>query len=186
MRIITGKLKGRQFTIPKGLDVRPTTDRTKESIFNLIEARVFMEGTIILDLFAGSGSLGFEAISRGSKHVTAVEVDPDNVKQIEKTATQFGIDKQMRIVCSDVQRFLDGIATPHHFIFCDPPYDYPFMDDMVEQILSDNWLTDEGWLMLEHDKYKDFTDHPHCSFSKAYGRTIVSIFEKHPVDSKSE
>ena len=63
MRIITGKLKGRHFTIPKGLDVRPTTDRTKESIFNLIEARVFMEGTIILDLFAGSGSLSYEAIS---------------------------------------------------------------------------------------------------------------------------
>jgi 16S rRNA (guanine(966)-N(2))-methyltransferase RsmD len=184
MRIITGKLKGRQFTIPKGLDVRPTTDRTKESIFNLIESRVFMEGTIILDLFAGSGNLGFEAISRGTKHVTSVERDAQNVKQIEKTAKEFGIENQMRIVCSDVQKFLNGMATPHHFIFCDPPYDYPFMDDLVDQILSQNWLTEEGWLILEHDKYKDFKDHPNCTFSKAYGRTIVSIFQKHPVDSK--
>ncbi len=184
MRIITGKLKGRHFNIPKGLDVRPTTDRTKESIFNLIEARVFMEGTQILDLFAGSGNLGFEAISRGARHVTSVELDAQNVKQIEKTAADFGIDDQMRIVCSDAQRFLNGMAIPYHFIFCDPPYDYPFMDELIDQVFKENWLTDEGWLILEHDKYKDFTDHPKCTFSKAYGRTIVSIFQKHPVDSE--
>ncbi|MBO6584607.1 MAG: 16S rRNA (guanine(966)-N(2))-methyltransferase RsmD [Gracilimonas sp.] len=184
MRIITGKLKGRNFNIPKGLDVRPTTDRTKESIFNLIEARVFMEGTQILDLFAGSGNLGFEAISRGARHVTSVELDPQNVKQIEKTAAEFGIDDQMRIVCSDAQRFLNGMAIPYHFIFCDPPYDYPFMDELIDQVFEENWLTDEGWFILEHDKYKDFTDHPKCTFSKAYGRTIVSIFQKHPVDSE--
>ena len=184
MRIITGKLKGRQFNIPKGLDVRPTTDRTKESIFNLIEARVFMEGTIILDLFAGSGSLGYEAISRGAKHVTAVELDPQNAKHIEKIARDLGIDDQMRVVCSDVQRFLDGMATPHHFIFCDPPYDYPFMEEIIEQVLSEGWLTEEGWFFLEHDKYKDFSDHPNCTFTKAYGRTIVSIFQKNPEESE--
>lgn len=184
MRIITGKLKGRHFSIPKGLDVRPTTDRTKESIFNLIEARVYLEGTIILDLFAGSGNLGFEAISRGTKQVTAVEHDPDNVKAIEKTAEKFEIEDQMRVVCADVQQYLNGMAVPHHFIFCDPPYDYPFMDELIELVLTKNWLTEEGWLMLEHDKYKDFTDHPNCTFSKAYGRTIVSIFQKHPNDSK--
>ncbi len=183
MRIITGKLKGRHFNIPKGLDVRPTTDRTKESIFNLIEARVFMEGTIILDLFAGSGNLGFEAISRGAKHVTAVELDPQNAKHIEKTAKQFDIEDQMRVVCSDVQKYLEGMPVPHHFIFCDPPYDYPFLDEMIDQVFEQNWLTDEGWFFLEHDKYKDFTNHPNCTFSRAYGRTIVSIFQKQPVDS---
>ncbi|MDR9416764.1 MAG: 16S rRNA (guanine(966)-N(2))-methyltransferase RsmD [Gracilimonas sp.] len=184
MRIITGKLKGRSFSIPKGLDVRPTTDRTKESIFNLIEARVFMEGTIILDLFAGSGSLGYEAISRGAKHVTAVEIDPQNAKQIEKTAKEFEIDNQLRVVCADVMRYLDGMATPNHFIFCDPPYDFPFMEDIVDKVITENWLTEEGWLFLEHDKYKDFSDHPNCTFSKAYGRTIVSIFQKHPEESE--
>lgn len=184
MRIITGKLKGRNFSIPKGLDVRPTTDRTKESIFNLIEARVYLEGTLILDLFAGSGNLGFEAISRGTKHVTAVEHDPDNVKIIEKNAVKFEIKDQMSVVCADVLQYLNGMAVPHHFIFCDPPYDYPLMDELIELVLTKNWLTEEGWLMLEHDKYKDFTDHPNCTFSKAYGRTIVSIFQKNPKDSK--
>ena len=71
MRIITGSLKGRRFEIPKGLNVRPTTDRTKESMFNKIEAYKFIEGTRVLDLFAGSGNLGFEAISRGAREVLA-------------------------------------------------------------------------------------------------------------------
>ena len=96
----------------------PLPIETKESIFNLIEARVFMEGTQILDLFAGSGNLGFEAISRGARHVTSVELDAQKrKKQIEKTAADFGIDDQMRIVCSDAQRFLNGMAIPYHFIF---------------------------------------------------------------------
>ena len=67
MRIITGTLKGRRITIPKGLDVRPTTDRTKESIFNKIEVYKYLDGATVLDLFGGSGNLGFEAISRGQK-----------------------------------------------------------------------------------------------------------------------
>ena len=85
MRIITGKLKGRQIKIPKGLDVRPTTDRTKESIFNKIEVYKYLEGSVILDLFGGSGNLGFEAISRGAKSVTFVDLNPRNISLIENT-----------------------------------------------------------------------------------------------------
>lgn len=184
MRIITGKLKGRRFNIPKGLDVRPTTDRTKESIFNKILAYKYIENSVILDLFGGSGNLGFEAISRGAKSVTFVEIDPDNVKLIEKTAKDFEIEDQIRTVVSDVQRYLNGMPIPYDFIFCDPPYDYEWMGEMIAQILENNWLKEDGWFILEHDKYHNYDDHPHCFFSKAYGRTTVSIFEKQPVDSK--
>jgi len=121
MRIITGKLKGRRITIPKGLDVRPTTDRTKESIFNKIEVYKYIEGATVLDLFGGSGNLGFEAISRGAKSVTFVDLNPKNIGLIEKTATEFGVETQARTVVSDVQRFLNGMPIPYDFIFCDPP-----------------------------------------------------------------
>lgn len=184
MRIITGKLKGRRFNIPKGLDVRPTTDRTKESIFNKILAYKYIENSVILDLFGGSGNLGFEAISRGAKSVTFVEIDPGNVNLIEKTAKEFEIDDQIRTVVSDVRRYLTGMPVPYDFIFCDPPYNYEWMEEMITQILENNWLKEDGWFILEHDKYHNYDDHPHCFFSKAYGRTTVSIFEKHPVDSK--
>ncbi|MBO6522629.1 MAG: 16S rRNA (guanine(966)-N(2))-methyltransferase RsmD [Balneolaceae bacterium] len=184
MRIITGKLKGRRFDIPKGLDVRPTTDRTKESIFNKIEVYKYIEGSVILDLFGGSGNLGFEAISRGAKSVTYVELDPKNVQHIEKTAEGFGIENQIRTTVADVRQYLDGMSIPYDFIFCDPPYNYEWMEEMITTLLEDNWLKEDGWFILEHDKYHNYKDHPHCFFSKAYGRTTVSIFEKHPVDSK--
>lgn len=184
MRIITGKLKGRKIHIPKGLDVRPTTDRTKESLFNVIEARTYIEGTTVLDLFGGSGNLGFEAISRGAKLVTFVELNVHNAKLIEKTAEQFDVANQVRTVASDVQHFLSGVASPFDFIFCDPPYQYEWMHEMIAQILNNNWLKEDGWFVLEHDKRHNFKKHPHCFFSKAYGRTTVSIFHKQPVDSK--
>lgn len=184
MRIITGKLKGRRIHIPKGLDVRPTTDRTKESIFNVIEARLYIEDSQVLDLFAGSGNLGFEAISRGAKRVTAVEKNPKNAKQIEKTADQFGVSDQIRVITADVLQYLNGMAVPHQFIFCDPPYEYPFMEEMIDTVLTSNWLSEDGWFILEHDRKHRFEQHPHCFFSKPYGRTIVSIFQKQPVDSE--
>lgn len=180
MRIITGKLKGKHFDIPEISDIRPTADRVKESLFNLLDARYFMEGTLILDLFAGSGNLGFEAISRGSKRVTSVEADSNNTKQIEASAEELGISEQVRVVCSDVQQFLTGMAIPYHFIFCDPPYDYPLMEEIVDAVFAENWLAEEGWLFLEHDKYKDFSDHPKFAYSKTYGRTVVSIFQHKP------
>jgi 16S rRNA (guanine(966)-N(2))-methyltransferase RsmD len=183
MRIITGKLKGRRFSIPKGLDVRPTTDRTKESIFNKIEVYKYMDGSTVLDLFAGSGNLGFEAVSRGAKSVAFVEMNPKNCALIEKTAAEFGVEPQVRTNTADVQRYLSGKAISYDFIFCDPPYNYEWMEEMITHILENNWLQEDGWLILEHDKYHNYKEHPHCFFSKAYGRTTVSIFEKHPVDS---
>jgi 16S rRNA (guanine(966)-N(2))-methyltransferase RsmD len=183
MRIITGTLKGRRFSIPKGLDVRPTTDRTKESMFNKIEAFKYIEGSNILDLFGGSGNLSFEAISRGASHVTCVEMDPANVKHIERTAAEFEVENRIRTVVSDVRNFLELPHNGYDIIFCDPPYNYEWMEQMIAVILENNWLNEDGWFMLEHDKYHNYKKHPHCFFSKAYGRTTVSIFLKHPVDS---
>ena len=184
MRIITGKLKGRRIHIPKGLDVRPTTDRTKESIFNKIEAYKHIQGSVVLDLFGGSGNLGFEAISRGAKSVTFVELSQKNVRHIENVASEFGVEGQIRTNVDDVQSYLNGMAIPYDFIFCDPPYEYAWMEKMIAQILENNWLQEEGWFILEHDKYHKYKEHPHCFFSKAYGRTTISIFEKYPLDSK--
>jgi 16S rRNA (guanine(966)-N(2))-methyltransferase RsmD len=117
MRIITGKLKGRRFHIPKGQDVRPTTDRTRESMFNKIEAFKYLEGATILDLFGGSGSLGFEAISRGARSVTYVDINPRNITLIEKVAAEFEVDHQITTVVADVQKYIAGLAIPHDFVF---------------------------------------------------------------------
>lgn len=176
MRIITGLLKGRQIHIPKTLNVRPTSDRTKEGLFSIIEARKYIRNANVLDLFAGSGNLGIEAISRGARQVLFVDNDRRNIRHIEKLADDFEISSQVRTAVSSVEDFLDGVPLPYDIIFSDPPYEYPLMHEMINTIVTDGWLNENGWLILEHDKRHDFREHEHCAYVKAYGRTIVSIF----------
>lgn len=177
MRIITGKFKGRTIPVPKTGLLRPTSDRAKEALFSVIDARTYFDGTRVLDLFAGSGSLGLEAISRGAASCLFVDIEPNHTKHIEKLAHQFGIEDQIRTLTMEVEPFLQTNAGAFDFIFCDPPYDYYDMPGLVETVLSDEWLKEDGWFILEHDKTHDFEPHEHCVFSKAYGRTVVAIFK---------
>ena len=176
MRIITGTLKGRQINIPNTLNVRPTAARTKEGIFGILDARKYIRDTKVLDLFAGSGSLGVEAISRGASQVLFVDSDRRNIRHIESVSREFEIEDQVRTVTSPVEKFLEGMPLPYDIIFADPPYDYEHMHEMIETITTDGWLAEGGWLLLEHDKRHNFTDHPHCAYYKEYGRTHASIF----------
>lgn len=176
MRIITGKFKGRTLTIPKTDKVRPTSDRTKEGIFSVIAARRYFDNLRILDLFAGSGNLGIEAISRGASHCTFVDDEPMHISHIQKTISSFGIEKSVQTLVMDTEDFLEKNSSRFDLIFADPPYDYYAMQELPDIILQKDILADDGWLILEHDKHNEFDDHPHCVFSKAYGRTIASIF----------
>lgn len=177
MRIITGTLKGRKINIPKTLDVRPTTDRVKESIFAVIESHLYISDCAVLDLFAGSGSLGFEALSRGAKSAFFVDHNRSNVKHIEKLANDFELPEQTTTTTLDVKHFLDGPAMPFDLIFSDPPYKYEHIEETVETILNKGWLKPHGWLVLEHSKFLDFSKHPNLLQAKKYGRTYVSFFE---------
>lgn len=182
MRIITGTLKGRKIHIPNTLEVRPTSDRTKEGIFSIIDAHKYIRDSRVLDLFAGSGNLTIEAISRGAAQAICVDNDRRNIQHINKIAEDFDIAGQVRTAGIAVEDFLQGPAVPYDFIFSDPPYDYPLMHEMVSDILSKGWLQEHGWLILEHDKRHDFSDHEKCIIIKNYGRTTVSIFTPNPED----
>lgn len=177
MRIITGSLKGRKLEVPEGAVTRPTTDRVKESMFSMLETRKGLRDMVVLDLFAGSGSLGFEAVSRGASSVTFVEHHPGAGAQLRKTATAFKVEKQVQVISAPVEQFLRQPATKaYDIIFSDPPYEFPFMVAMVETVLTGNWLKPGGWFLLEHDTRHNFTEDPRCVSSRPYGRTIVSVF----------
>lgn len=176
MRIITGSLKGRKIPVPESGEVRPTADRTKEAIFSVIAARRYFEGCRVLDLFAGTGNLGFEAISRGADHVHFVEQNATLVKAIESLAESFGVRSRITTVARPVDEFLRGSPEPFDLIFCDPPYELPGMERMVDTLLEKGWLREDGWFVLEHDKRHDFRSRPGCFHSRAYGRTTVTIF----------
>jgi 16S rRNA (guanine966-N2)-methyltransferase len=179
MRIITGSLKGRTIPVPKTGLLRPTSDRAKEGIFSVIDARTYLENTRILDLFAGSGNLGFEAISRGASTCLFVDREIKHCRHIEDLSKKFEIADQVQTLTSDIELFLEKNSHGQFdFIFADPPYDYFMMVEMIDTILTDNWLKEDGWFILEHDKRHNFKEHDHCVYSKAYGRTIASIFKK--------
>ncbi|MGF1670485.1 MAG: 16S rRNA (guanine(966)-N(2))-methyltransferase RsmD [Balneolaceae bacterium] len=182
MRIITGTLKGRKIPVPDTGLLRPTSDRTKEGIFSALASRIFFENRTVLDLFAGSGNLGFEAISRGASSVIFVDSETDHLKHIEKLALSFGVEKQIQPVISTVEDYLDKTGKSFDIIFADPPYDYYAIKDLPDIILKNGWLQNDGLLVLEHDKRVQFSEHKKCIYSKAYGRTIVSIFQADTVD----
>lgn len=185
MRIITGRLKGRKIPTLRGEEIRPTSDRTKEGMFGVITARRDFDGLHILDLFAGTGNLGFEAISRGAATVTSVEENADAGRLINQTAEKFGIADQVHVAPFPVEHYLQGTPRPFDIIFADPPYDLPDMPGLVDLIVNEGWLKEDGWLILEHDSRHDFTTHPHCVFSKPYGRTIVTIFLSYPIPDEA-
>lgn len=186
MRIITGTLKGRPIKLAKQAETRPTADRTKESMFGIIDARRYFDNLTVLDLFSGSGNLAFESISRGARSAVVVEHNPNCIASIEQNAENFGISNQIMTIRADVMTYLQSPSTGYDLVFADPPYDLPELPELPAMIIENGWLSDDGWFILEHDARHDFADHPHVVFAKPYGRTVVTIFLSHPVAASEE
>ncbi len=124
MRIITGIYKGRHFEIPRSFKARPTTDFAKENIFNVLRGYMELEGTTALDLFAGTGSISLELVSRGCDKVISVEADRDHANFIRQCFKKLGTEQDI-LIRGDVFRFLKSCHQQFDFIFADPPHDLP-------------------------------------------------------------
>ena len=177
MRIISGKYKGRRIFPPKGLPVRPTTDMSKEALFNVLNNHFSFEGLKILDLFAGTGNISFEFASRGSTPITSVDADFGCVKFIKQVATEY--DFNIAATKSDIFTFLERNKATYDIIFADPPYalDQKTFDKIVLQVFEKNTLQEDGMLVIEHSKYTKLDHLIHFSFKKSYGGSIFSFFE---------
>lgn len=175
MRIIAGQLKRRLLKAPKGHLTRPTTDRVKESLFNMLENRLELHGADVLDLFAGTGSLGLEAISRGAVAVTFVESDPVVLKYCRENAIGLDVEEACVFFQSDAVAFVKSYQGPlFDVVFADPPYELDALPRLPDYILP--MIKPGGAFVLEHDQRHAFDDHPWHDTSRAYGRTSVSIF----------
>ena len=175
MRIISGSLRRRSIAVPPGIDVRPTTDRVREAIFNMLVGRVDLHAAYVLDLFAGSGALGLEAISRGASKVTFVEKSPVVAGIIRENVSRFGVEASTDIRVQGVTEFLARYEGPSFdVVLADPPYDFDAVHDLPDQLLG--LVADDGLLILEHDGRYDFDDHEAIVVHRSYGRTRVSLF----------
>ena len=175
MRIIAGSLRGRRLNPPVSLPVRPTTDMARESLFNILENYMDFEEVNALDLFAGTGNISYELVSRGCPKVTAVDQDFGCVKFIRETANKL-VMNELIVVRSDVFRFLSNHKMKYQLIFADPPYDCEHYGELVRLVFDNNLLTDDGMFVLEHDKYIHFNDHPHFMEQRHYEKVNFSFF----------
>lgn len=179
MRIIGGRLKGRKFYPPaKNWPTRPTTDYSKEGLFNILQNNFYFEDLKVLDLFGGTGNHSYEFISRGCTDVTYVDKFGGCVAFVKKTTAALNITDYIKIVRGDVFKFIAQAYEQYDYIFAGPPYGLPTIDTIPDLILNKDMLKDEGWFVLEHNPNHNFSNHPHLMQERKYGETIFSIFTK--------
>ena len=176
MRIISGKFKGRRIQVSNKITARPTTDFAKEGLFNLLNNRIDFEDIRVLDLFAGTGSIGIEFISRDCRNVIAVEQSEKHGAYIRKVCEELKIEN-LTIIKTDVFRFLPTCNTKFDVIFADPPYELKNLAEIPDLIFRYGLLDDEGILILEHSAKDAFDSHPNFTFHRNYGNVNFSFFE---------
>jgi 16S rRNA (guanine966-N2)-methyltransferase len=173
MRVISGNLKSRIINVPKSIkNLRPTTDRARETLFNILAVRIPLEEKTILDLYCGSGSFGIECISRGSSKCYFVDMYPKTAKD---NITNLGIDAYSTVVKNDSVRFLrTNPEIVFDLAFADPPYDYKEYDKLIDEFAKHRKI-----LILEHsEKFIPNEKHQSCLFlRKVIGISIFSFFD---------
>lgn len=176
MRIISGKYKGRLINSPKGLPVRPTTDRTKEALFNILTHTYEIQDKQVLDLFAGTGGVSLEFLSRGAASVTCVDIHPKCIQAIEALARAFGVSSQTKIIRQDVTRYVSETSYRYDIIFMDPPYEMNHIEGIIQTVRMRNLLAENGVLIVEHSSLKSFEREEGFDEVRQYGSSSVSFF----------
>ena len=178
MRIITGKFKGRSLSTVRDLSVRPATARVKAAIFNMLQNRLSLQDAAILDLFAGSGNLGFEALSRGAKRVSFIDDNRQVLNGIRSNAQMLDCVDQCDIIHDDALSFIQHCHDEFDLIFADPPYAYTGTVTLPSLIIERKLLKNGGFLIIEHAKQTTFDSSGmyRLAVQKEFGNTRVSFF----------
>jgi 16S rRNA (guanine966-N2)-methyltransferase len=150
MRIISGTHRGRRLEAPTWPGLRPTSDKLRETLFNVLVNVI--PGANVLDGFAGTGAVGIEALSRGASHVTFVDTDRRSISLIRRNLERCGIASGYGIIRADLSGTTVPPQAPFDFVFLDPPYQ---LDPAVAMNAVDGWLTADGWLVVEHARRRD-------------------------------
>lgn len=175
MRIIRGKYGKRRFDVPRNITARPTTDFAKENIFNVIENVEDIEGKQVLDLFAGTGAISFEFLSRGAASVTSVEMAATQANFIRSVKEKLD-DNALRVIKGDVFKFLASAKKPYDIVFADPPYDHPRFGEIPSLILNSQLVKTGNLVIIEHNDKYDFSNLPGFEQHRSYGSVNFSLF----------
>ncbi len=188
MRIISGTLKGRRLVTPRGLSLRPTSDRVKESMFNILGNEV--NGKVILDLFAGTGNLGIEALSRGAKRVTFVDKNREAIRLIQKNLLSCRMEDRSEPLLKNVNEaigFLKRKGERFDLILMDPPYEKGLIQKTIELLCTERIYHDDSILVIEHNRREplsDISDSWNLTRQRRIGETVLSFLT--PITHQTE
>ena len=179
MRVIAGKYKGRILKTVPDNSVRPATDKVKGAIFNVMQSRVDWSEATVLDLFAGSGSVGIEALSRGAKKVIFVENSRAALQFLKLNLESIGANGDAQVMQGDVFQFLKSAYRKYDVVFADPPYALESLPELPNRIFDSNIVSEDGFLIIEHPTRFEFQPGSRWEIAtqKSYGRTTVSFFQ---------
>lgn len=176
MRIISGKYKGKIIRAPKKIPARPTTDFAKEGLFNILRNQFDFSQTHLLDLFAGTGNMTYEFISRGVTTVVCVDSNYNSIKFISSTIDLLDNSVQKTCIKNDAFKFLAKCYKKFDIIFADPPYDMDEFEKIPELVFASDLLNEDGWLIVEHSKHTILNEQPNFVETRKYGNVNFSIF----------
>ena len=175
MRIIGGRLKGKEIKPPRGYSARPTTDFAKEGLFNVLDNEYEFDDLKVLDLFGGTGAIAFEFASRGAGRVYCVEMARENATFIKSEADRLGLPN-VTMVRSNVFDFLPLCREKFDIVFADPPYALEGLDTLPDKVFAANIIHPECYFILEHPGTYSFKDHPRFVKEKTYGKVHFTFF----------
>lgn len=175
MRIIGGQFKGKKIQAPSTLRSRPTTDFAKESLFNILNNQIDFEGMTVLDLFAGTGNISYEFMSRGVEQVWAVDMDRKCVYFIHQFCERNQIDN-INTVKANTYQFLKTIQIKFDLVYADPPYNHAHVAKLAEKIFAADVLNQDGMVIIEHGPETDYSDSPYFKQHRKYGNVNFSFF----------
>ncbi len=179
MRIITGKARGLQLTVPRNYDVRPTADRVKESVFNIIGSKII--GAEVVDLFAGTGNLGLESWSRGASHVTFIDMSTESLRLVKSNVAKCRAEDACTVLkgsAPQVAQRLGMEGKRFAIAFCDPPYNKGWVQQIISALSVQPFLQEGGYLIVERSAHDELGELPGCLElvrSSHYGETFVDF-----------
>lgn len=177
MRIIAGTYGGRRLAAPRDLSLRPTTDRVKQTIFDILANRLTLEGIDVLDLFAGSGSLGLEALSRGARSVTFIEKSAQSLSLLEKNIRALGCEDLASVHQADAFWYLKNPHKVYDLVFVDPPFKLETIGTLPAALAASRAIRSGTYVVMEHGRDSDVPV-PSTAFEtvrKTFGHTVVLI-----------
>ena len=172
MRVITGSARGRRLKELEGMETRPTTDRVKEGLFNVLQFDI--EGRRVLDLFAGTGQLGIECLSRGAASAVFVDKRPDAVKLIRENLKLCDLTDRARVVAGDSMEFLKSVREKFDLVLLDPPYQAELLEAAIAHIARHDLLTPHGMMAAEHPLSAPYR----MGRTYRYGKIAVTIYHR--------